>query len=295
MTDLCVVIMTRNRCAELLTTLERLRRESTDVPIIVVDNGSDDATSGEVARRFPEVELIRLRSNAGVAARNVAVQRTTSPYIAFCDDDSWWEGPSLRRAVELFERHPGMGAVAAHIVVDPDGRDDPTSIEMARSPLPDGTDLPGTRVLGFLACATAVRRSAFVDVGGFEERFHFGREEELLATDLASAGWGVRYVPDLRVHHQPSTTGRDRRWFARRMVRNGLWFHWLRRPGSAAVRGSWRVLRQADARAATAGLGQALLGAPWVLRHRQVVPPRVEADLRLLEDRRQAPDQEYAT
>lgn len=277
--------MTKDRVAQLLDTIERLRSAHPGVPIAVADNGSTDGTPAALAARFSDVEVIEMGANVGVAARNAAVQRVTTPYIAFNDDDSWWEEGALDRVVELFDRYPPLGAITAHVVVEPDGRDDPTSLEMARSPLRGDPGVPGTPVLGFLACATAVRREAFVDVGGFEERFQFVGEEEMLATDLAAAGWEVRYVPDVRVHHAPGSGYRDHVWRRRLAVRNALWFSWLRRPFPAAVRRSWEIISGTDLRAAASGAVDALRGVPWVLRERAVVPPHVERSLELLRRR----------
>ena len=276
--------MTRNRCAELMPTLDRLRRLPEQPPVIVVDNGSDDGTPDAVRDRFPTVTVIALDHNAGVAARNLAVHRVATPYVAFNDDDSWWAAGSLRRAVQLLDRHPEIGAMTAHVRVEPDGRDDPISHEMRSSPVSGDERLPGVPVLGFLACATVVRREAFLAVGGFEERLHFAGEEELLATDLAAAGWEIRYMPDLIVHHHPSRS-RDHAWRRRRGVRNSLWYLWLRRPAVHAARRSWRLLRATDLRTGAGGLLEALGGLHWVVRKRRVVPAPLERNLRLLEPR----------
>src|SRR5271165_5075939 len=89
-------------------------------------------------------------------------------------------------------------------------------------PLLDEPDLPGYPLLGFLAGASVIRRSAFLEVGGFESRFFIGGEEELLALDLATRGWSLRYVPELVVHHHPSPNrdAASRRWH---LLRNALW------------------------------------------------------------------------
>lgn len=295
MTRTTVVIMTRGRAEELAATLTALGELPERPPIVVADNGSAQEEVDEVRRRFPDVTVVPLGHNAGVAARNLAGRDIDTPYIAFNDDDSVWTPGSLARVEEVFEAHPAIGAVTAHILVGPEGRDDPTSLEMAASPVSGDPGLPGTPVLGFLACATAVRREAFFDVGGFEERFHFGGEEELLATDLVAAGWEVRYVPDATVRHNPSTS-RDHAHRQRRGVRNTLWFLWLRRPVRSAARRSWRLLREARPGAAAGGLLEALAGAAWVTRHRRVVPDRVEADLRRLESHQDSSEaRQYAT
>ena len=66
---------------------------------------------------------------------------------------------------------------------------------MAAAPLGRDPDLPGPSILGFLACAVVVRRSAFLDVGGFDDVVFFGGEEERVALDLAAAGWGLATCP----------------------------------------------------------------------------------------------------
>lgn len=295
MTDTTIVIMTRNRVDELSRTLDRLVALPERPPIIVVDNGSTDGTSAHVAERFSQVQVLRMDDNAGVAARNLAVEKATTPYVAFNDDDSWWAPGSLEKAAALFDAHPRLGALAAEVRVEPSGRPDPICREMRDSPLPGDPQLPGVPVLGFLACAAVVRTSAFADVGGFETRLHFGGEEELLATDLASAGWAVRYAPELTVHHHPSTS-RDSVWRRRRGVRNTLWFLWLRRPAGAALARSLQLLRRAEPAAARGGLADALRGLPWVLRARRVVPAHVERQLRLLQrDQDRSRARQYAT
>lgn len=281
-----VVLMTRNRVEELVHALERLHELPEEPPIVVVDNGSSDGTSERVARQFPDVEVLTLSGNLGVEARNIAVRRVSTPYVAFNDDDSWWAPGSLARAVELFAAHPRLGAVAANILVEPGSRRDPISVEMENSPLTADPGVPGVPVLGFLACAAAVRTAAYEEVGGFERRLHFAGEEELLATDLTSHGWEVRFLPELTVHHQPSTA-RDSVWRARRGVRNALWTLWLRRPAGSALGRSVHLLRSTDPTTAALGLAQALRGLPWVLRQRRVVPAHVERQLRLLQ-----PDQD---
>lgn len=274
--------MTRNRVDELLSTLRHLTDLPDDPTIVVVDNGSTDGSADAVESAYPTVELVRLDHNAGVEARNLAVQRATTPYVAFNDDDSWWAPGSLERVVAQFDAHPTLGAITADIVVEPSGRPDPTSLEMRDSPLDGDPAVPGIPVLGFLACATAVRRSSFLEVGGFEQRLHFGGEEELLAMDLVTAGWEVRFLDEVVVHHAASKR-RDAAWRRRRGIRNALWSLWLRRPAGHALRRSWNLVRSTDPATAAAGTVAALRGVGWVLQERQVVPDHVEEQLRRLE------------
>ena len=283
-----VVIVTRDRLRELLTTLDHLHALPEKPKIVVVDNASSDGTVDAVRRRHPYVEVIPLPGNLGGAGRNVGVRRVVTPYVAFADDDSWWAPGSLSRAADVFDAHPRLGLLAARVLVGPQEKEDPVCAEMDKGPLPPEPDLPGPPILGFLACGTIVRRSAYLDAGGFDARFMIGGEEELLAADLASAGWGLAYVGDIVAHHHPSIA-RDLRVRRGGEVRNALWFAVLRRPASAVARQTLlalnRAVRDADARD---GLVEALTALPWALRRRRVVPPHVEGKLRTLDRERAA-------
>jgi hypothetical protein len=80
--------------------------------------------------------------------------------------------------------------LAARVLVGPDRRRDPVCDEMAHSPLGRAADLPGPSVLGFIACGAVVRRSAFLEVGGFHARLGVGRRSCSRSTwPLAAGDW----------------------------------------------------------------------------------------------------------
>lgn len=279
-----IAIMTRDRVDGLVDVLDRLVRLDEEPPIVVVDNGSSDGTASRVRRRFPGVTLVPLSDNAGVEARNLAARMLATPVVAFNDDDSWWAPGALETVTAAFTAHPRLGAVAAHVVVEPAGVDDPVTAAMADSPLDDDDPtLPGTPVLGFLACAVAVRSEAFHQVGGFERRLHFAGEEQLLALDLRAAGWHVRHLPEAVVHHRPAAGGRRPTWRARRDTRNRLWCLWLRRRPATALRRSMTTLRSVPLAVAAGALVEAVARGGWVLGARRIVPDWLDAQLRRIE------------
>lgn len=278
-----VVVITHNRRDELLRTLGELARMPERPPVVVTDNASTDGTAEAVARLHPEVTLLTPGRNLGAVGRNLAVRRTSTPYVAFCDDDCWWEPGALTRAADLLDRHRGLAAVTARIVVEPDGRDDPIVAELRDSPITGPPWMPGPALGSFLAGATCLRADAFRATGGFSERLWLGGEEELLATDLATLGWWLAYEEGMVVHHAPSAARDPTR---RRIdgLRNTLWFGWLRRPAGRALRRTVRLaFTVPHDRASLRAFVEAAAGLPWVLRERAVVPPEVERRLVLLE------------
>jgi GT2 family glycosyltransferase len=276
------VIATRDRRAELCATLERLSALPERPGIIVVDNGSRDDTTSAVRRAFPQVELITLKRNLGACARNLAVRRAATPYVALSDDDSWWEPGALARAVAVLDASPRTGILAAATMVGPQATPDPINMLMAVSPL-CRESLPGPRVLGFLGCGAVARRQAYLAAGGYSRLLFIGGEEELLAYDLAAKGWPISYRDDVIVHHWPSPA-RDARRRHVQQTRNRVLVAWLRRPLSRAVGDTVRLARTA-VRDPVAGraLAGTMLKLPAALLRRRRLPPWLEDDIRLLE------------
>lgn len=279
-----VVMITHDRRDEAIGCVRKILALPERPRVVVVDNGSRDGTSAALGRVHPQVSVIALPTNLGAAGRTLGVQRVDTPYVAFCDDDSWPAPGALRRAADLLDQHPRLAVVTGRILAGVEQREDLICAEMAASPLARDPELPGAPLLSFLAGASVLRRSAYLEVGGFEPRLGIGGEEELLGADLVSAGWAMAYVDDVVIHHHASTA-RDAHARRRAGIRNTLWFTWLRRPFRSALVRTVRLVRTFPRDRVTAGgLFDAVVGLGWVLRHRRVVPPAIEAGLQALED-----------
>ena len=281
------VIATRDRAPELIAVLLRLL-DTTPCPIVVVDNASSDDSVGRATQlghtSGGRLRVVPLQRNVGAVARNIGVTQAETPFIAFCDDDSWWESAAIPAAEGLFARHATVGLLAGRTVVEPDRGDDPMVAELAASPLGHVDGLPGPSILGFLACTSIVRRTAFLGVGGFSPILEFRGEERLLAWDLAAAGWDICFCPQLVAHHRPSVTRpSDARQRARAM-RNDVLTTWLRRPVGDCLRAARSFARAAASDPAhAAALGEAMRMLPAVARARRPLPEDVERAVRTLE------------
>ncbi|HEY9064884.1 MAG TPA: glycosyltransferase [Burkholderiaceae bacterium] len=269
-----VVVLTHNRCAELLQTLALLEQLPERPRIVVVDNASQDGTQHCVAQRHPRVRLIAQPVNAGAAARNAGVACVETPYVAFCDDDTAWTPGSLAHAVELLDAWPRLGVVAARVLVGGGYRVDPACERMAASRLPR-VGLPGPRLAAFMAGAAVMRAEAFRAAGGYHPRLFLGAEEMLMSLDLASQGWLILYDDRVTTHHRPSPR-RDTSGRHLYLARNRVWVACLRLPWPEAWRVAARALREAQAQGLLAPvLFAALRGLPWALGARRVVPAPV--------------------
>jgi GT2 family glycosyltransferase len=278
-----VVVLTHDRQRELARTLAELGRLPERPRIIVVDNGSRTGVVDEVLRELPEVTRVRCVVNRGAAGRNAGVAQVGTPYVAFCDDDTWWAPGALTRAADLLDAHRDVAALSARVLVGDDQRLDPTCETMARSPL-DATGLPGPALISFMAGAAVMRTDAYREVGGYEPRLFLGAEEWLMGMDLAARGWRMAYVDTIVTHHHPSSA-RDPT--ARRIAsaRNKLWIAWMRLPMASACMMSMAIARDARRHGLLRpALRQALRGLPWALRRRSVVPPQVQDMVRRVQE-----------
>lgn len=284
-----VVMITMNRRDEAVAAVRRLLALPDQPPVIVLDNGSDDGTADALTALTPGLEdptrlrVLALGRNLGAAARNLGVQISGTPIVAFCDDDSGWRAGALTAAARIFADHPRLGLLAARLENDPGARRDPISDVMAASPLPDDLGLPGPPVLGFVACASIVRRRAFLAVGGFPVRYGIGGEEQPLSLELEAQGWGLAYVDQIVAVHRASPK-RDRPARRRTLARNRLRTGWSYRRGRAILQETMAVLEEAvDDPAVRWGIVDAIRDSPATLRARRPVPERVEERCRYLD------------
>lgn len=275
-----IVVLTHNRPAELARTLQHLAALPERPHVIVVDNASTPPVTPEQVRGIPglaDARLVRCPINEGAAGRNRGVALVDTPYVAFCDDDTWWSPGSLATAADLLDADSRVMALSARVLVGPDNRFDPACEAMARSPVapPPGVPLPGPPLVSFMAGAVVMRTAAFRAVGGYQPRLFLGAEEVLMAFDMAARGGWIVYAPQVVTHHHPSVA-RDAVQRQLTTLRNRLWIPWLRLPLRWAWDESRVVLRQARAAGmAWPVLRAALGGLPWVLAQRQPVPREV--------------------
>ena len=274
-----VVVMTRNRAGSLARTLARLERLPERPHIIMVDNASTDGTPALVAGRFPRVKVIALHENAGPRARTLGAEAAHTRYVAFSDDDSWWRPGALALGARVLDEHPALGLLAARTLVGPERLEDPINDVMRRSSLGHHPELPGPSVLGFLACAAIVRRSAFLEAGGFTES-RMGFEETPLALEMARHGWAAIYLDELVAEHHPRP-GPERASRRRSHLCNELAFAWRRRPFQVALARTLRAFRQGlTERAALEALVETARQAPRLRRERSVIDESLESSLR---------------
>jgi glycosyltransferase involved in cell wall biosynthesis len=207
--ELTLVVCTRDRAEQLRAGIAAVAQIRSARPweIVVVDNGSTDHTTEVVEQAMASAPVpLRLLAEpiANVSrARNVGARATSSPILAFTDDDCYPSPTHVDHILERFAAHPDLGFVCGAVELH-----DPDDASVATVTLPDrllfsrGSFVtPGI----VLTANLAFRRAAFDAVGGFDELFGYGSGpgggDVDAAVRVLAAGWQGLYDPALAVRH----------------------------------------------------------------------------------------------
>ena len=108
MTTVSVIIPTFNRARRVVRAITSVLYQTyRDFEIIVVDDGSTDATDETITPLRPYIKYLTHPVNSGVStARNTGIQASRSPLIAFLDSDDYWLPEKLAIQVDFFNRYP---------------------------------------------------------------------------------------------------------------------------------------------------------------------------------------------
>jgi GT2 family glycosyltransferase len=186
--------------------------------IIVVDDSSDPPIAGLLEGVPPSIRLkMRFIEQPGaqgpIVARNTIMRLARNEAVMLFDDDAFViDGGAVRNALAVLEQNASVGAVAC-AQAEADGSPWPPAMQ----PSPAGYACYVTAYIGF---AHLLRRSVFLELGGYQESFHFYGEEKDYCLRLLNAGYDVVYLPDARVAHVPDPSGRSDVRYLRYVVRN---------------------------------------------------------------------------
>ncbi len=214
----CVVVT-----YDALPWIERCLDSVAGIDTLVVDNGSTDGTPDVVRELYPAVRVIE-SENLGLAAGwNRGIGLAGSEHVLLLNADAWLEAGALAALVETADRHPRAGAIGPRLL-NGDGslqrsvRGFPTLWRLSTEYLYLRKLAPRSRALnafygaGFdhasertvewvMGACFLLRRTAYEDVGPFDERYFLFSEEVDWMRRAAESGWSVVFTPAARCVH----------------------------------------------------------------------------------------------
>ena len=246
MSEVSVVVPTRNRCALLSQTLASvLWQRAVDLEVIVVDDASTDETDAAVAA-FGDTRIRIIHNDAPIgvaAARNQGAAEAHGAWLAFVDDDDLWAQDKL---VEQLRHADMLGrdwAYAGAVVVNKHGH-----ITRAQFPMPADQTVAALRRYHSIpggASNVIVRRAAWQQMGSFDTRLPILADWELyirlanhglpacvprplvarrlhltnMSLEVADIVREIQMIESL--HGMRADWGRMRRWMAHSCLRAG--------------------------------------------------------------------------
>lgn len=216
--DVSVVIPVHNGERYLAEGIQSvLEQDHAALEILVVDNGSTDATA-DVAGSFPSVRYFHLPDKGLSRALNYGLERCRGGFLAFLDADDVWRPNKLAVQLEAFERDPAVEMVFGRV----EQFISPELEESVKAGLRIRDDyLPG-RYRGSML----IRTESFWRVGAFAPTVNFA---EFIEWYMRAVDRHVRelLLPDVvirrRIHGaNMGYTERDKRVEYARVLKRGL-------------------------------------------------------------------------
>jgi len=201
LTQLSIIITTKNEEKNIKRLLDSLSKIKEYIEVIIVDAGSTDKTC-EIAHTYPFVKIIKAPATLRGGGRNVGIKVANLEIIVFLDADTeitekWYN--ELLSSVQRYDIVAGYSP-------------DPNNQNLPRVPIyVKGQDIT------YPTCNIAYKRKVFEKVGNF-------REDMITAEDIelnyrcVQAGYEILYNPDMQVFHYQRSSMKG---FAKQAFWNG--------------------------------------------------------------------------
>jgi len=226
--DVSVILLTRNTCQQTREAIESVlsSTDSLSKEILVIDNGSTDETPQLFPKLFPQIRYSRIERNLGFARGvNFAAREAQGDFLLLLNSDARLAPDALALAVDWMRAHPRCGITGGQLY-HPDGRKQnsianfPTlATELLnkfllrafwpyRYPGKEREFREPIEVESVVGAFFLVRRSAWDQLNGLDERYFFFLEETDFCLRARQAGFTTVHLPQVRVCHGQGQTAK---------------------------------------------------------------------------------------
>jgi len=170
------------------------------------------------------IEFIIKSEKGNVASLiNQAVCESHHDYILIMDDDATIEDYFINEAIKTFDLDPQIAIVFGYV-------SDRDFVKTYNLKNPDIIQYTGS----FYGCAFIVKKEAWIEVNGFNEKYNAYYTEPDIAARLIKKGWKIIYNPKCRATHDPTILKSSTRQIFL-MIKNHYFFIWEHLPFSIAL------------------------------------------------------------
>jgi glycosyltransferase involved in cell wall biosynthesis len=113
-----VIITTYNREKYLETAIESVINQTySAIEIVVVDDGSDFNYAASICNKFENCTYY-FKPNGGISsARNYGIQQAKGEFIAFLDDDDFWDIHKITKQIKVFNSNPAVDLIHSKVAI----------------------------------------------------------------------------------------------------------------------------------------------------------------------------------
>lgn len=198
-----------------------------DFSVVLVDNASSDDSIDRARKYLPDVTCLLQARNLGfAAANNLAVRVADCEWIALLNPDAIPEPEWLERLINASTNNPDFSFFGSRqlMAATPDRLDGVGDayhvsglawrLGYGQADARSHANADPVEIFSPCAAAGLYKRAAFMQAGGFDERYFCYFEDVDLGFRLRLAGHRALYVPDAVVHHAGSVTSGHRSAFS---------------------------------------------------------------------------------
>lgn len=172
MPKVSVIIPTYNRALLVQDAIESVLHQTyPDFEIIVIDDGSTDATQDVLEAYHARMKYLRIPHSGNPATvRNTGLSVAEGEYAAFLDSDDQWLPSKLERQIPFLESDPEIGLVCSNAFVKYQGQD--AEEQLYLRPDQGFSGLLTTKLLEqnfIITSTTVIRRAILVKTGTFSQ------------------------------------------------------------------------------------------------------------------------------
>ena len=234
---LSIVILNYNTVDHLKACLQSIKQSKDKIKkeTIVVDNDSIDQSIFMVKKNFPQVKLIKNKTNLGYSAgNNLGLKKAKGDLILLLNSDTKILPTTLTTMTSFMDQNPGVGVSTCKVILE-SGELDPASHRGFPSPWNSFTYFTGleklfprTKLFGGYhqgwkdmskpheidspaGAFYLTRKKVLNKVGLLDERFFIYAEDLDLSMRIKQAGWKIMFVPSTKIIHLKKSSGRRKK------------------------------------------------------------------------------------
>lgn len=163
-----VIIPTFNRLETLPRALDSVLDQTlTPQEICLVDDGSSDGTEAFIQKHYPQLQYCYQQNRGVSSARNLGVQKTSAPWLAFLDSDDEWLPFKLEKQYEVIQNDPQARLIHSDEIWIRNGR----RVNPMSKHRKQGGDvfMQSLSMCAISPSAVVLQRALFDEAGGFDE------------------------------------------------------------------------------------------------------------------------------